>query len=357
METVFSHIIQKRFSNVNEDVATDSLAFILNRRESCREAMTRLLRDALPDLPESMIFRTQVSEGLIRPDMWGYAGSEPRVFIENKFWAGLTDNQPFEYLKVLSSSPQPTLLLFVCPLAREQTLWHEVKHRISSRGNTVAELPGKPSMPFIAQTDLGPLIGLTSWGRLISALEHDSINDAMALPDLQQLRGLCDAADNDAFIPSSRADLTDQRSPAFILQLGQVVRLAIDQAASEGIVHLEGLRPQASWDRIGRYVHVGGVRPAGAGAWFGIDFDLWKTRGVSPLWLSFSMTDFGRGREVWPLVEAWSRETDRLSILFDDGVSVVIDVPDGAERDGVIRALVEQLREISDLLSALPSQS
>ena len=29
MQTVFSHIIQKRFSQVNEDVATDALAYIL----------------------------------------------------------------------------------------------------------------------------------------------------------------------------------------------------------------------------------------------------------------------------------------------------------------------------------------
>ncbi len=32
MSTVFSHIIQKRFSGVNEDVATDALAYILASR-------------------------------------------------------------------------------------------------------------------------------------------------------------------------------------------------------------------------------------------------------------------------------------------------------------------------------------
>ncbi len=32
MHTVFSHIIQKRFSQVNEDMATDALAYVL---ESC----------------------------------------------------------------------------------------------------------------------------------------------------------------------------------------------------------------------------------------------------------------------------------------------------------------------------------
>ncbi len=32
MQTVFSHVIQKRFSQVNEDVATDALAFIRYNR-------------------------------------------------------------------------------------------------------------------------------------------------------------------------------------------------------------------------------------------------------------------------------------------------------------------------------------
>ncbi len=45
------------------------------------------------DLPE-LTFKTQQTEGSIRPDMWGFAGNEPCVYIENKFWAGLTDNQP-----------------------------------------------------------------------------------------------------------------------------------------------------------------------------------------------------------------------------------------------------------------------
>lgn len=43
METVFSHIIQKRFSQVNEDVATDALAFILRSNESALTGMMKLL--------------------------------------------------------------------------------------------------------------------------------------------------------------------------------------------------------------------------------------------------------------------------------------------------------------------------
>ena len=110
MQTVFSHIVQKRFSQVNEDVATDALAFVLHSSESARNGMMKLLRGVAPNMP-GLRFRTQQTEGSIRPDMWGYDEGEPRVFVENKFWAGLTDNQPVSYLRQLSEYTQPTVLL------------------------------------------------------------------------------------------------------------------------------------------------------------------------------------------------------------------------------------------------------
>lgn len=122
MKTVFSHIIQKRFSQVNEDVATDALAFVLHSSESTRNGMMKLLRGIAPDMP-GLRFRTQQTEGSIRPDMWGYDGNEPRVFVENKFWAGLTDSQPISYLRQLADYSQPAILLVVVPDAREQTMW------------------------------------------------------------------------------------------------------------------------------------------------------------------------------------------------------------------------------------------
>lgn len=133
METVFSYIIQKRFSQVNEDVATDALAFILRSSESARTGMMKLLRGISADIP-GLHFRTQQTEGSIRLDMWGIDEIEPRVFVENKFWAGLTDNQPIAYLKQLAKYTQPTILLLVVPEAREQTVWRELIRRLEGAG-------------------------------------------------------------------------------------------------------------------------------------------------------------------------------------------------------------------------------
>ena len=73
-----------------------------------------------------------------------------------------------------------------------------------------------------ARTSIGPILAVTSWDNVLSALEHETIDDPEARGDLVQLRSLCDAADLDAFSPLSREELSDQRSPALVLQLNAI---------------------------------------------------------------------------------------------------------------------------------------
>jgi len=116
MPTIFSHIIQKKFSAQYEDVATDALAYLIKSSPGAHRGMMKLLRGLVPglvpELPE-LCFKTQQAaqkeEGTIRPDMWGFAESGTRVFVENKFWAGLTDNQPVAYLEELAKCTQPSI--------------------------------------------------------------------------------------------------------------------------------------------------------------------------------------------------------------------------------------------------------
>ena len=188
MHTVFSHIIQKRLSRENEDVATDALAYVLESSEAARNGMMKLLCGILPDLPP-LRFETQRAEGAIRPDMWGFADTEPRVFVENKFWAGLTDNQPVAYLKQLAAYSQPTLLLVVAPAAREHTLWRELSRRLRDAGISVSERDASGVVHSVA-TQLGPILALTSWTNVLSVLEHEAVDDPRARGDLIQLRAL-----------------------------------------------------------------------------------------------------------------------------------------------------------------------
>lgn len=352
MSSVFSHIVQKRFSQMNEDIATDALAFVLESSEDARNGMMKLLRGILPELPP-LYFLTQQVEGTIRPDMWGFAGSVPHAFLENKFWAGLTDNQPISYLHQLAAYPHPTVLLVIAPAAREQTLWHELGRRLREDGITIDEREPVAGVAHSGTTGIGPVLAITSWPAVLSALEHATVNDPAARSDLVQLRALCDAADNDAFAPVSREELSDQRTPAFMLQLGAIVREAVDLAVIENVLSVKGLKPQAGWERVGRYARIGNDK--GPGVWLGIHYPLWKAHGRSPLWLVFAQDWFGQAQEVRPLVEPWATRQGLLTTASLKEFAVSLDMPYGKEKASVIRSLVDTLKDIAEVLATLPA--
>ncbi|MDD5580608.1 MAG: hypothetical protein PHY16_15180 [Methylobacter sp.] len=354
MQTVFSHIIQKRFSQVNEDVATDALAFILHSNEYARNGMMKLLRGIVADIPD-LHFRTQQTEGNIRPDMWGISEIEPRVFVENKFWAGLTENQPTFYLKQLAKYTQSTILLVIVPEAREQTMWREHIRRLEDAGISVMVRDTTAGVVHSFKTDIGPILALTSWTKLLSALELEIADDQSAKSDLLQLRALCKAADSEAFIPISSTELTDQRTPALILQMGSVVQASVGLAVTEGVLNIKRLMPQASWERIGQYARLSDEQ--GVGIWFGIHFGFWKKYGGTPFWLVFSSTQFGRAHEVRALVESWAAKQGLFTASQHNEFVVAIEVAFGEDKDQVVRNIVECLKRIADILSVLNRKS
>lgn len=355
MQTVFSHIIQKRFSQVNEDVATDALTFVLESSETARNGMMKFLRGIVPNLPP-LRFKTQQTDGSIRPDMWGYSDTEPRLFVENKFWAGLTDNQPVSYLKKLSVYTQPTVLLVVGPAAREQTLWRELSRRLLDAGIPVSQSETAAGVAYSVATQLGPILAITSWANVLSVLEHETVDDPGVRGDLVQLQALCDAADIDAFTPISLAETSDQQTPALILQLSSVVQAVVDHAVTENILNVNGLRPQASWDRIGRYASVSKDRSRGPGLWLGVHFGLWKTHEATPLWLIFSDSDFGRAQEVRPLIEPWAAKNGLLAVSIGNDVALALEIPVGEEKASVIRSIADKIKSIAAVFAGLPSK-
>jgi len=352
LDTIFSYIIQKRFSQVNEDVATDALAYLLESSEAARHGMMKLLQGIIPGLPQ-LRFKTQQAEGTIRPDMWGYEGSEPRVFIENKFWAGLTDNQPVFYLEELARHTQPTLLLVVCPAAREQTLWRELNRRLGNHLKSAESGHASPGIVCSVATELGPVLALTSWTHILSIMETEAVNDPRTRGDIVQLRGLCDSADIDAFTPISLAEISDQRTPALILQLGSIVQAAAELAVTEKVLYIGNLRPQASWKRIGRYLNMSESQQGGAGAWLGVHFVLWKTQGSTPLWLVFPDESWGRAQEVRPLIEPWAAKEGVLTVDRSNSFAIALEIAVGEEKAGVVCSLVDQLKAISTVLEPL----
>ena len=347
--TVFSHIVQRRLSRQNENVATDALAYILGYSKVARDALLDFLRRVV-DLPE-LHFRTQQAKENARPDMCGYHNDELRLVMENKFWANLTERQPGDYLRCLTGGRQPTILLFVAPEDRIDTLWRELTGRLSRDGIAWDEKTGGTDIPYWAMTTNGPAIAIISWKKLLSHLERVAQDEPRTQSDLAQLRALCQAADTD--VPISSADVTDQRTPALLLQLASVVQLAVKKAIARKKGLFKGkLKPQSNWERIGQYVFLGNEH--GVGVWIGIHFGLWRAYGESPLWAVFSTTEFGRAGEVQPLLNAWGKERNVRVETRDDGqVVVALNVPLGVEKEHVVAGIVDRLEEMGTILSTL----
>ena len=348
MQTVFSHIIQKRYSQSSEDVATDALAYILNTHEPARQGMLKILRAVLPDLPE-LRFKTQLAEGRIRPDMWGYAGSDTYIYVENKFWAGLTDHQPLSYLNELAKYPHQTLLLIIVPGAREQTMVAELSRRMIEADLTFKEEKIRnEEIVWCVKTNLGPSLALSSWPRVLEFLHKESSDNPVAQNDLELLGSLCTAADIGKFVPMNSVDLHNQTIPALILQLGQVIRDAINIGLRKQLLSNEGLTESVNWGMFGKYVWLN--EPNCVGIWFGLDYEIWKQYGVSPLWVKFSTTNFGRAHEIEPLLRSSIDKKHLLAALDDGSLVYSINLKTGADKDLVIQDVVDQLSELAELL-------
>lgn len=126
---------------------------------------------------------------------------------------------------------------------------------------------------------------------------------------------------------------------------------AVALAVSDGILNLKGTTQQASSERIGRYAYFGNQRHAGL--WLGIHFALWQLHGGTPLWIYFSGTNWGHSTEARNLIEPWASKKGVFTTEYENGFALAIDIPFGEEKEIVIRAVVDRLRYLSEILSVL----
>ena len=95
-----------------EDIASEGLAYILQRSESARIALRKIIKlESGLDFDDINYTTQNVGEKLERTDISGYDFDNREVIIlEAKFWASLTDNQPIGYLERLSEN---SILVFI----------------------------------------------------------------------------------------------------------------------------------------------------------------------------------------------------------------------------------------------------
>jgi len=110
MQSLLGHIVL-RFTSQSENLATESLEYILSNSHDARLGLIKFIGRIDNRLTGELHFKTQVhDDDRSIPDLVGSDDDNDQIcIIESKFEAGLTDNQPVTYIKRFKSVDRPLL--------------------------------------------------------------------------------------------------------------------------------------------------------------------------------------------------------------------------------------------------------
>ena len=279
-DTLLAYLIPRLTSQV-ENAATEALGYILNRSEGSMQALNDLLRDGGLDIEAITRVETQVIyEDGSRPDMAGYDKNDfKRLLVEAKFWAALLRGQASGYAQQFEQ-PGPAVLLFISPEVRIPTLWTEIRRQMEneSKLELMDPSPGVRRAKVIG-TELQVM--LISWVRLLDMM-NTMVGDDNVKSDIQQLRGLTQSQDAQAFLPIHSEELSPSLGRR-VVWYNQLVDHVVDsRGVPEGWISTKGLRATPQRHGYGRYLRFASVEEE---FWFGVNHQRWAENGDTPLWL------------------------------------------------------------------------
>lgn len=338
--------LSRKFSQHPELVATEALGHILTASEPAREALQDVLQSYRMDIGTIATVQTEVTgdEGE-RPDLVCYDQSgKERLLIEAKFWAGLTDNQPVTYLRRLRDV-RASALLVVAPFQRFEELWPELLRRVSETDDIKLTEGGKDREARWTSAGKHRRLILTSWRMLLSTLASrtNAAGDIQTSNDIQQLQGLADLQDSEAFLPLR----PEQLGPEFPRLYRHLIQLVDD--AAKRIFETEWAAKKGmhrKWQNSGliHYMNLGGFN-----SWFGMKYDYWVNYRQTPLWFGFQRNAMREHEEEILSKLAPFRRADPPKLIEPERV-IPITLLTRVEYSAVLDDVVNQLKEIADLL-------
>ena len=332
---------------LDEPVATQALAYILNSSpDIAQRFIGELGRTGINFEPGRILYEREPDDS--RPDLTiRDTEGHSRVFIENKFWAGLTDRQPVSYLNALPENPR-TALIFIVPEQRVSFIWNKLKERCVQESLDLTDDSNESGITWTCAGSRTLLI--TSWPHVLSVLReaartngHNTIEC-----DILQLRGLTDQIDWDAFPPLREDEVNDQRIAQRIINYIDLIEVISNKLINEGIADSNNLKWASGTYSSGRYLRV----YERFGLWLGVDLKVWRKSGITPLWWRTDNNEFSGVMERWL----------QFKNLFDDAqeinnqLYIPIHLKTGVERDKTIDHCVLQIREIAKVLNGFPDE-
>ena len=340
--SLLAHIVSR--SLAPEPAATQSLAYILRFSPDLAASLTDLL---WPDVGFKLgHVESEQSFDDVRPDLTIFdSEGQHRIFVENKFWAGLTDGQPVQYLAALPDD-LPTGLVFIVPEQRIPAVWSELKRRSSGD----YEFGNESSSDRLTRLRMGTrTMCITSWRHVLRLLERASPDEEVRR-DVLQLGGLAKFGEADGFPPLHGEELSDVNIPRRTIHYCDLVEPIVAELKSRRFVRKTRLLPQADWYDTGRYFGVFKK----TGLWLGVALVPWRKTGISPLWLRVhpprsESNDYSNlGEHYYRLEEHFEEVQNGKNAKY-----LPIRLKTGVERDEVIRDAADQVQQTAERLRSI----
>lgn len=336
-ESVLSHVVLS--SLPPEPAATQALEFILRDVEA-RQAFVSLF-----NLPSMFTDSTRVMSEValeedVRPDLVIYdRHNKPRLIVENKFWAGLTDAQPVRYLETLPDDEIESLLVFVVPKTRSLTIWRELKQRCEDAGFNVPHKGVSHSDVVLEKvTKSNRHIGVTSWETVLNTL----INVPNVQEDVRQLRALTERMAEEAFLPIHPEELTNVSLARRMVNFANLTDHIVNTLEQDQLTEKDGQKKTFGILFTGTYLRI----RKRLEIWLGLEINLWQINGTSPIWCVIDEKELDR------LGSAWQSLTDRFPGSLERNTSkcIPLHLKTGVEIDRVVSDAADQLVFIADLI-------
>ena len=266
-----------RIKGSQEDIASEGLAYILQRSISARTALNKIIQLESGIKFEDINYITQnIGEKLERPDISGIDNKGKEVIIlEAKFWASLTDNQPIEYLNRLGKN---SILMFVCPTLRVRPVFEELSMRLQKA--SLANEINNTNHSF--KLDDNKTLIVKTWQEILGTIRIQIVqdNEQILLSDLDQIIGLCETIDNNSFQPYQSEDF----APSFAKKINSYYDLAdkvIDELKKRDLADTTNLNATPQKYGYTRYFKIENF-----GFSLNVRFDMWERIADTPFWLS-----------------------------------------------------------------------
>ena len=219
--SVFAHVVSR--SLAPEPAATQALEYVLKDPDALRTFVGSLAPLGVSFEPRSVESELAFGDG--QPDLTIYDSmGQHRLFVENKFWAGLTDAQPLTYLDHLPQDDAPSALVFLVPQERVRSVWGELRRRCAEADLSVAE-EGDSGVLLAGKLSGNRVMAVTDWRRVLDGLAAvESVRS-----DVHQLRALTERMDAEAFLPIQADELTAADVARRMINYADLVQPIVDE--------------------------------------------------------------------------------------------------------------------------------